>query len=147
MGVQAPVVEVGLDPHGNLGVPSDADKAKAGWYPSVPAGAPKGSVIMDGHTYHDESAIFKTDFGARARVGMTLTLGCASGGSFAYVVGEVIPALEVAEYSSLVDSRRLYASDGPPQVVLVTCTDWNPIRRDYDHRGILVAQPVSPPAG
>ncbi len=143
LGVDASVVQIGLDPQGNLGTPSDADKRKAGWYPSALAGAASGSVILTGHTYHDESAIFRTDFNQTAHVGMTVQLSCAGGGSFAYRVTEATLNLAVADYSSFVDSRGLYARDGPPQVVIITCTDWNPIRRDYDQRGLLIATPVT----
>ena len=65
--VDAPVVEVGLDDRGNLGTPEAADRDKAGWYPSVLAGSPRGTVILDSHTYVDGSAIFKTDFDRRVR--------------------------------------------------------------------------------
>jgi len=137
------VVQIGLDPHGNLGTPSDADKRKAGWYPSALAGATSGSVILTGHTYHDESAIFRTDFNQTAHLGMTVQLSCSDSVNFAYRVTEAKLNLAVADYSSFVDSRGLYASDGPPQVVIITCTDWNPLRRDYDQRGLLIATPVT----
>ena len=143
MGVNAGVVTIGLDANGSLGAPSDADKTKAGWFPSVLAGASRGSVILSGHTYHDESAIFKTSFNQTARVGMTVQLSCAGGGgSFSYRVTEASLDLRVENYSAFFDSRGLYAKDGPARVVFITCTNWNPIRRDYDQRGVLIATPV-----
>jgi len=144
MGVKAPVVRVGLDADGNLAAPSDADKKKAGYYANgVLAGSSRGSIIMDGHTYRDGTAIFQTDFDSKARVGMTVELSCQLGGSFTYRVGEVKLDLNVSDYSRFVDARRLYAPDGPPQIVLITCTDWNAINRTYDHRAILIATPTS----
>jgi len=141
LGVDAAVVQIGLDPQGNLGTPTDTDKKKAGWYPSAFAGAARGSVILTGHTYHDETAIFRTDFNEKAHAGMALRLSCAGTEPLSYRVTEAKLDLGVEDYSAYVDSHRLYATDGPPQVVIITCTDWNPIRRDYDQRGILIATP------
>jgi len=114
----------------------------AGWFPSVLAGASRGSVILSGHTYHDESAIFKTSFNQTARVGMTVQLSCAGGGFFSYRVTEANLNLRVEDYSAFIDSRGLYAKDGPARVVIITCTNWNPVRRDYDQRGVLIATPL-----
>jgi len=143
MGVDAPVVRIGLDASGNLGVPSDADKKKAGWYPNaVLAGSSRGSIIMDGHTYRDGSAIFTTSFDSTVRVGMTVGLSCG-GGTFPYRISELKLNLNVGDYSGFVDGRRLYAPDGPAQIVMVTCTDWNPVSGTYDRRAILIATPMS----
>lgn len=143
MGIDAPVVRIGLDASGNLGVPSDADKKKAGWYPNaVLAGSRLGSIIMDGHTYRDGSAIFTTSFDSTVRVGMTVGLSCG-GGTFPYRISELKLNLNVGDYSGFVDGRRLYAPDGPPQIVMVTCTDWNPVSGTFDRRAILIATPMS----
>ncbi len=141
LGVDAPVVQVGHDAYGNVGVTSDADKTKAGWFPSTLAGAPRGSVILTGHTYHDETAIFKTDFNRTAHLGMALRLSCPGVAPLSYRVTAAKLDLPVEDYAAYVDSHRLYATDGPPKVVIITCTDWNPIRRDYDQRGVLIATP------
>ena len=50
--------------------------------------------------------------------------------------------LTLQTYPTFVQSRGLYASDGPPQLILVTCTDWNPARRDWDQRAIVIASPT-----
>ncbi len=142
LGVNASVVPVGLAADGSLGTPSDADKRKAGWFPnSVLVGSAHGTVIMDGHTYHDETAIFRTDFNVRARAGMSVQLLCVNGNTFNYVTSEVVMDLSVSDYDSFVTSRRLYATDGPARVVIITCTDWNPITRQYRSRGVLIAVP------
>ena len=142
--MDAPVVKIGQDAYGNVGVTTDADKAKAGWFPSTLAGAPRGTVILTGHTYHDETAIFKTDFDRTARVGMVLQLSCEGTAPLSYRVTAAKLDLPVEDYAAYVDRHRLYAADGPPRVVIITCTDWNPTRRDYDHRGVLIATPQKP---
>ncbi len=111
-------------------------KRKIGWFPSVQAGAARGSVILSGHTYHDESAIFKTTFKTTANVGMTVRIACAAGGSFTYRVTQAKLNLGMQDHSSYIDQNGLYAKDGPPRVIIVTRTNWNPLRRDYDQRGI-----------
>lgn len=114
-----------------------------GWFPSVLAGADRGTVIMTGHTYHDETAIFKTSFNQTAHVGMTVQVSCEGVGSFSYRVSDAKLDLPVEKYSAFVDSSGLYSADGPAQLVIITCTDWNAIRRDYDQRGILIATPTN----
>jgi len=142
LSINAPVVQIGLDAQGNLGAPSDADKKKVGWFPSTLAGAARGSVILTGHTYHDDTALFRTDFSRTAHLGMAVQLSCPGAQPLAYRVTEAKLDLGIENYATYVDSHQLYATDGPPQVVIITCTDWNPIRRDYDQRGILIATPL-----
>jgi len=113
LGVDAPVIQVGQDAYGNVGVTSDADKTKAGWYPSTLAGSPRGSVILTGHTYHDETAIFKTDFNQKAHLGMALRLSCPGVAPLSYRVTAAKLDLPVKDYAAYVDSHRLYATDGP----------------------------------
>lgn len=141
LGVDAPVVQVGHDAYGNVGVTSDANKTKAGWFPSTLAGAPRGSIILTGHTYHDETAIFKTDFNRTARLGMVVRLSCQGAAPLSYRVTAAKLDIPVEDYAAYVNSHQLYATDGPPKVVIITCTDWNPTRRDYDQRGVLIATP------
>ena len=109
-------------------------------------GADHGTVILDAHTYHDDSAILKTSFPQKAHVGMAIQLHCADDRSRSYAATEVTVDLTVHSYPPLVESGRLYASDGPPQLVLVTCTDWSAARRDWDKRAIIIATPQPDPA-
>jgi len=142
LSINAPVVQIGLDAQGNLGAPSDADKKKIGWFPSTLAGAARGSVILTGHTYHDDTALFRTDFNRTAHLGMAVQLSCPGAKPLSYRVTEAKLDLGIENYAAYVEIHQLYATDGPPQVVIITCTDWNPIRRDYDQRGILIATPL-----
>lgn len=130
------VVPVGAERDGTLGRPATRTR---------PAGTPAswwaltGTVILDAHTYHDDSAILKTSFPQKAHVGMAIQLHCADGRSRSYAATEVTVDLTVHSYPPLVESGRLYASDRPPQLVLVTCTDWSAARRDWDKRAIIIA--------
>ncbi len=142
LGVDASVVTLSLTPEGDLGTPSDQDKTSAGWFPSVLAGAARGTVLMDGHTYHDGSAIFRPTFKQQVRAGMVMRLSCSDGHAFSYRIAEVALDVSPDAFPSFVAKRALYASDGPPQLVMITCTDYNASRRVWDNRAILIATPI-----
>ena len=142
LAIDAAVVRLALTPDGDLGAPRDADKNRAGWFPSVLAGSTSGTVLMDGHTYRDGSALFKTTFEDQVQTGMMMRLSCANGYAFSYRVSEVMLDLTAAGFRTLVEDRDLYAADGPARLVMITCTDYNAARRVWDHRAVLVATPV-----
>ena len=143
LGIDASVVVLSVTSEGDLGTPSDAQRTEAGWFPSVLAGAARGTVLMDGHTYHDGSAIFPTTFKQTVRPGMVMRLSCADGHSFGYRVAEVVFDLSPAGYPRFVTSRNLYAADGPPQLVMVTCTDYLPAQRVWANRAVVIATPIA----
>ncbi|WP_404387368.1 sortase domain-bontaining protein [Humibacillus xanthopallidus] len=145
--VDAPVIEIGLERDGSLGVPAERDRRKAGWYPSVLAGAARGTVLMDGHTYRDGSAIFTTDSTARAELGTVLRLTCDDGSVVSYRLTELRSDLTPETYPDFISSRRLYAADGPAQLVMITCTGWNPLRQVWDNRAVLIATPFAASSG
>lgn len=84
---------------------------------------------MGGHTYRDESALFKTTFEQQVHTGMMMRLSCANGSAFSYRISEVVLDLTAASFGALVESRGLYAADGPPRLVMITCTDYDAARR------------------
>jgi hypothetical protein len=147
LGVDAPVTEIGLERDGSLGVPSERDRRKAGWYPSVLVGAPRGTVLMDGHTYLDGSAIFTSASTQRAHLGMVLRLSCGNGAVVSYRLTQMRLDLTPETYPDFVSSRRLYAADGPAQLVMITCTGWNPLRQQWDNRAVLIATPMAATGG
>ncbi|MCU1537847.1 MAG: peptidase sortase [Humibacillus sp.] len=138
---------MGLAPDGSLGVPSESERASAGWYPSVLAGAAQGTVLMDGHTYRDGSAIFTTDSPRQAHVGMMMQVACSDDSVVSYRLSELHLDLSPDDYPDFVSRRHLYAAEGPAQLVVVTCTDWNSLTREWDHRAVLIATPVNPVRG
>ena len=79
--VDAPIETIGLDRHARpdsadqapLGAP--VDPRKAGWYAAGPKpGSGLGTVLTNGHTYRDGSAIFQQDFAARVAPGQQIDL-------------------------------------------------------------------------
>ncbi len=142
LGVDASIVTLSLTAEGDLGTPSDQDKTSAGWFPSVLAGAARGTVLMDGHTYHDGSAIFRPTFKQQVRAAMVMRLSCSDGHAFSYRISEVALDVSPDAFPAFVATRALYSSDGPPQLVVITCTDYNATRRVWDNRAILIATPI-----
>jgi sortase (surface protein transpeptidase) len=142
LGIDTSVVTLSMTAEGDLGTPSDANRTRAGWFPSVLAGANRGTVLMDGHTYHDGSAIFDPSFKQQVRAGMVMRLSCTDGHSFSYRVAEVIVDLSPASYPTLVNSRNLYSASGPPQLVMITCTDYLPAQRVWANRAVVIATPI-----
>lgn len=143
LGIDTNVVTLAVTAEGDLGTPSDANRTSAGWFPSVLAGSDRGTVLMDGHTYHDGSAIFDTSFKDQVRAGMVMRLSCADGHTFSYRVSEIVVDLSPASYPNLVKSRNLYAASGPAQLVMVTCTDYLPAQRVWANRAVVIARPIA----
>ncbi len=143
LGIDASIVTLSLTAEGDLGTPSDKDKTSAGWFPSVLAGTARGTVLMDGHTYHDGSALFQPTFKQQVRAGMLARLSCADGHAFSYRISEVTLDLSPASYPRFVTSRSLYAADGPPQLVMITCTDYLASQRVWANRAVVIATPIS----
>jgi hypothetical protein len=143
LGIDANVVTLSMTAEGDLGTPSDANRTSAGWFPSVLAGASAGTVLMDGHTYHDGSALFDPTFKQQVRAGMVMRLSCTDGHSFSYRVAEIILDLSPASYPSLVKRRNLYSASGPAQLVMITCTDYIPVQRVWANRAVVIATPIS----
>ncbi len=142
LGIDAPIVGLSLTPDGDLGTPREADRASAGWFPSVLAGAGRGTVLMDGHTYRDGSALFTPAFTQQVRTGMLMRLSCADGYAFSYQVSELTLDISAANYPKFVERRALYSAEGPSQLVMITCTDYVPERRVWANRAIIIATPV-----
>ena len=81
LSVDAPIETIGLDRRARpdrsgqapLGAP--VDQRKAGWYAAGPKpGSGVGTVLTNGHTYRDGSAIFQEDFAALVAVGQQIDL-------------------------------------------------------------------------
>jgi sortase (surface protein transpeptidase) len=142
LGIDTSIVELALAPNGDLGTPPEADRASAGWYPSVLAGAARGTVLMDGHTYRDGSALFTSTFKEKVRAGMVMRLSCTDGHAFDYQVSEILLDVSTARYPGIVASRELYSADGVSRLVMITCTDYAPATRVWANRAIIVATPV-----
>jgi hypothetical protein len=121
LGVDAPMEDIGLDEKGTrdvsggapLGAPSD--QRRAGWFAAGPKpGSGTGTILTNGHTYRDGSAIFQTDFGSRVAVGQQIELLLDNGTTCGYRISSVWRDVDaVVDYPSLVTRENLYDQHGP----------------------------------
>ncbi|MEW1951947.1 class F sortase [Terrabacter sp. NPDC080008] len=152
LGVDAPFEHIGLDPNGRrdatgqapLGTPTD--RTKAGWYAAGPRpGSGTGTVLIDGHTYRNGSAIFKDDFAHRIATGQLIQLRQDNGSTCSYRITNVWPTINSAtDYPKLIASQHLYDFTGPERLLLATCGGtWNPTIDNYDDINVVLAVPVT----
>jgi hypothetical protein len=155
LGVDAPVEHIGLERRGTpdasgqppLGAP--VDQRKAGWYAAGPKpGSGTGTVLTNGHTYRDGSAIFKEDFADRVAVGQQVDLVLDNGSTCSYRISVVWRNVDaVSGYPQLVTSEHLYDQQGPERLFLETCGGpWLESARMFRDINVVLATPVPAPA-
>lgn len=151
LGVDAPFERIGVD----TGAPADAqgrqplgnptDRTKAGWYAAGPRpGSGTGTVLANGHTYRDGSAIFRESFASRVAVAQRIDVVQRGGGVCSYQVQRVWREVDAKrDYSRIVSSEKLYNFQGPERLFLATCGgSWNSLAQDYDDISLLIATPI-----
>lgn len=134
---------------GTLGDPDN--KRKMGWqrnFPGVKPGACKGTVLMDGHTYADNSAVFKESYGGIPmsklnKLNMVVKV-TTDKGEFFYqidwqktVTAEGYP--EYARANDVYDVRQ----QGEERIFFATCSDWNGARHTTET--MFAGHRISPP--
>jgi hypothetical protein len=151
LGVDAAIETIGLDHRaqpddsvqGPLGTP--VDKRKAGWYAAGPKpGSGVGTVLTNGHTYRDGSAIFQEDFAALVAVGQQIDLVLDNGSTCSYQISTVWRNVgAVQDYPQLVASERLYDQQGPERLFLSTCGGpWVESAQMFKDIHVVLATPV-----
>jgi hypothetical protein len=149
--VDAPIETIGLDRRARpddsgqapLGAP--VDKRKAGWY----AAGPKpwsgiGTVLTNGHTYRDGSAIFQEDFAALVAAGQQIDLLLENGTTCSYRISTVWRNVDaVQDYPQLVANEHLYDQQGSERLFLATCGGpWVESARMFKDINVVLATPV-----
>ncbi|HEX8518413.1 MAG TPA: class F sortase [Pseudonocardia sp.] len=135
--VDAPVVVTGVDERGDMAVPPDV--ATVGWYRyGATPGAAAGSAVLAGHVddrVQGRGAFYDLgDVAAGDPVEVTLT----GGRVLAYRVTDVV---RVPKAALPVD--RIFARDGAPQLVLITCGGtFDRTIRSYEDNVVVTAEPV-----
>jgi Sortase domain len=136
VGIDAPVAPVAIDVrHGTLGVPGDI--RRAGWWKDgrVP-GATSGAVLIAGHVDSAKGgpgAFFALH---QTRGGADVQVRTAGGRVVAYRV------VSVRAYRKDALPTSVYASDGSPRLVLVTCGGpFDPATRRYRDNIVVTAVP------
>lgn len=152
LGVDAPFERIGVDETAPtdasgkhpLGVP--VDRKNAGWYADGPEpGSGTGTVLVNGHTYRNGSAIFREDFSTTVEDGQLIHLIQDNGSTCSYRVDRVWRDVNSEfGYPRLVTSQHLYDFSGPERLLLVTCSgSWNSFSQSYDDVSVLLATPVT----
>jgi sortase (surface protein transpeptidase) len=114
-GVDAPVVDTGVDERGGMAVPHDI--RTVGWYRfGAGPGAAAGSAVLAGHVddkIQGRGAFYRL---ANLPAGSPVEVTLADGTVVTYRVSAVerVP-------KTVLPADRLFARDGPPQLALITC--------------------------
>lgn len=136
--VEAGVDAVGVLRDGSMVIPKLA--RRVGWYRYGPApGAKRGSAVIAGHVdarTQGTGALYRL---REIDVGATITVQTRSGGVLRYrVVGKQTIVKQ------RLPTERLFARDGPPRLVLITCGGpFNAELRSYRDNLVVLAEPVS----
>lgn len=135
----APVLPVGVDATGAMGVPEEV--ATVGWYRFGPApGAGTGSALLAGHVddrvqgpgaFHDLAGLAPGD---------VVTVRRSAALAVRYEVREVRAVDKQA-----LPAGELFARDGPPRLTLVTCGGpFDRATRSYRDNVVVTAVPLGP---
>ena len=152
LGVDAPFQTIGLDrsapadAQGRQPLGNPSDRTQAGWYAAGPRpGSGKGTVLTNGHTYRDGSAIFREDFASRIASGQRIDVVQRGGGVCSYRVQRVWREVDAQrDYARIVTSEKLYDFSGPERLFLTTCGgSWNSAAQGYDDITLLVATAIN----
>jgi len=126
--IEAPVVPLELT--GSVLTPPD-DPTVLGWW-GKRAGSRHGTTLLTGHTVHDGGGTFDdlelTSRGERAHL---------EGHTFEVASVEVISKDELAKRAP-----ALFAQTGRPQLVLVTCENYDPATGHYASNVVVTLDPV-----
>jgi hypothetical protein len=151
LGVDAAFERIGLDQKapadaaGKRPLGNPVDRRDAGWYEAGPKpGSGRGTVLINGHTYRNGSAIFKEDFADRAQEGQRIDIVQANGSTCAYRIERIWREVDAKrDYPGIVAREGLYDFAGPERLFLATCGGrWSNQIQNYLDINIVVATPV-----
>lgn len=145
MGINnVPVENVGTASDGSPGVPDG--KHNMAWYnESAKPGSGKGTSFITGHTYTDNSAVFKENFTATLTVGDKYALRMDNGSMCWYEVTHVFPYLnKETEYPVVAEANDFLRPDGPERSVGCTCSgNFDTRVRSHEDSTCWAAKPIN----
>lgn len=138
----SPVLALPRDKQGVPGTPPVDSSGKNDFAfdaPGIHPGTPQGNVLLNAHTWPDGSAM-----------GNRLLDGLGTGGSLALfgpggktLCYQVIERIEVnAEHVTDAELNKIYATDGPPQAVIIVCSGKRTAPGVWSHRTVWFARPA-----
>jgi sortase (surface protein transpeptidase) len=136
IGVDAPIVPVGLNPDGSMEVPAASD---VGWYElGVAPGSPEGSAVLAAHVdYGGEKGAF---YDLRSLPeGSEVLVGAPDGGQLRFVVDTRFQVNK-----DELPGEELFRSNGPSTLTLITCGgSFDRAARSYRDNIVLRAAPAT----
>ena len=151
LGVDAAFETIGVDTstpadsQGRRALGNPTDRTRAGWYAAGPRpGSGTGTVLVNGHTYHDGSAIFQESFASQIADGQRIDVVQRNGSVCSYQVQRVWREVDAKhDYPVIVASQGLYDFSGPERLFLATCGgEFNSDSQGYDRINLLIATPI-----
>ncbi|MFF6792648.1 class F sortase [Streptomyces filamentosus] len=113
--IEAPVLDLGLDAQGRLGVPPVDDPRRVGWYARGPAPGERGTAVMVGHRDTRTGPAIFLDLDSLGP-GNTVRVARADGRVAVFTVDRV----RTYAKSDFPD-KEVYGSTGRPELRLLTC--------------------------
>ena len=136
LGVEAPVDPVGVRDDGQMAIPDDVDRV--GWYRFGPAPGSGGATVLAGHVDDREQGLGELAALREAEVGTEVLVTDVTGGTTRW---RVVSREQVDKQALPMD--RLFAREGPPRLVLVTCGgEFLPELGGYESNVVVVAEPL-----
>lgn len=120
--INASIEHVGLDKRGALAPPKGKDTI--GWYaPGWKPGSGHGNIIIEGHTYGDDSAVFKESFGETASEGTRFWFEMDNESRCEYRVTELFLSIDKdEEFPAAAIEHGFFDASGGERVFGVTCS-------------------------
>jgi len=137
IGVNAPVEQVGVKDDGSMGTPTTF--GDVGWYlPGAKPGSGKGSAVFAGHVDNALTTAGVFEHLSQVKVGDYVVVEDAGGKSLIY---RVVSSQSYA--SNEAPLNKIFATDGAPQLVLITCIgNWVTSQKQFDQRLVVTAVPA-----
>ncbi|MDQ0937920.1 class F sortase [Streptomyces turgidiscabies] len=133
LGIEAPVVDLRLDRHGQLTAPPDSNSNLVGWYADGPSPGEKGTVVVVGH--RDTRAGPAVFIGLDAVTpGRRVELRRADGRMAVYTV-DAVKTYDKAHFPS----REVYGARARPELRLITCGGGYDRRTGYSGNIVVYA--------
>jgi sortase (surface protein transpeptidase) len=115
IGVNAPLMGLGLTPQGSLNVPPAGKKNLAGWYEAGTSPGERGTAIVAGHVDNAEGPAVFYDLGS-LRKGSTVEVDRLDGRTALFTVD----AVEVYDSRAFPDAK-VYGAARRPELRVITC--------------------------
>lgn len=133
IGVDAHIEQVGSKPDGSMATPSTF--GDVAWYKLGSQPGAQGNAVIAGHVNNALTKVGVFEHLSDLKIGDVIGVSDGSGHVLHFAVRDI------EDYSSSnAPLSSIFATNGPSQVVLITCDgDWDPLARSYDHRLVIFA--------